>query len=81
MTISDGFSKIKTFFANESCELVNSGLAKIFSVIEISNAIVNNGEKTLIIILKINVIYEDVPSLIGNPIEFDEYKKNVRKIY
>lgn len=81
MTISDGFSKIKTFFANESCKLVNSGLAKNFSVIEISSVIVNNGDKTMIIIVKINVIYENVPTLIGNPMEFDEYKKNVRKFY
>ena len=77
MTISDGFAQYKTFFASDACKMITSGIAKSFSVCEILNAVVNTTDKTMVIVVKINVIYDNLNEIIGNPMDFDEYQKKV----
>ena len=75
--ISDGYAKTKTFFASEACQMIKTGVATNFCVFEIISAVINISDKTMIIIVKISVIYDDITDIIGKPLEFDEYKKLV----
>jgi len=77
VTISDGFAKTKTFFASEACKMITTGIATNFCVFEIISAVINITDKTMIIVVKIAVIYEEINEIIGKPIEFDEYRKMV----
>ena len=77
MTNSDGYTQFKTFFASDACKMIISGEVKTFSVFELINAVVNITDKAMVIIVKINLLYDNLTDIIGKPMEFDEYKSKV----
>jgi hypothetical protein len=46
-------------------------------VFEVINAVINITDKTMVIIVKVNVIYDNISEMIGKPMEFEEYQKMV----
>lgn len=57
--------------------MIISGTVKNFCIFETVNAVINITDKTMVIIVKINLVYDTMNEIIGKPMEFDDYQKNV----